>query len=92
MSAAAFPHAYPFRFVDTVSQGATLGGGRTAPPEPPGSDGEPVVPPGFQGRVRIRASRCGHHRPASDLARSVPAPAEKFAVHDQADADACADH
>jgi len=43
MSAAAFPHAYPFRFVDTVSQGATSGGERTAPP-------------GFQGRVRIRVS------------------------------------
>jgi len=43
MSAAAFPHAYPFRFVDTVSQGATSGGERTAPP-------------GFQGRVRIRVT------------------------------------
>jgi len=43
MSAAAFPHAYPFRFVDTVSQGATSGGERTAPP-------------GFQGRVRVRVT------------------------------------
>lgn len=49
MSAAAFPHAYPFRFVDTVSQGATSGGERTAPPGPPTSDG-------FQGRVRIRVT------------------------------------
>ena len=43
MSAAAFPHAYPFRFVDTVSQGATSGGERTAPP-------------GFEGRVRVRVT------------------------------------
>ena len=43
MSAAAFPQAYPFRFVDTVSQGATSGGERTAPP-------------GFQGRVRVRVT------------------------------------
>ena len=43
MSAAAFPHAYPFRFVDTVAEGATSGGERTAPP-------------GFQGRVRIRVT------------------------------------
>ena len=56
MSAAAFPHAYPFRFVDTVSQGATSGGERTAPPGPPGSDGSRTAPPGFQGRVRIRVT------------------------------------
>ena len=43
MSAAAFPHAYPFRFVDTVAEGATSGGELTAPP-------------GFQGRVRIRVT------------------------------------
>ena len=43
MSAAAFPHAYPFRFVDTVAEGATSGGERLAPP-------------GFQGRVRIRVT------------------------------------
>jgi len=43
MSAAAFPHAYPFRFVDTVAEGATSGGEGTAPP-------------GFQGRVRIRVT------------------------------------
>jgi hypothetical protein len=59
MSAAAFPHAYPFRFVDTVSQGATSGGERTAPPGPPTSDGESAALPGgagFQGRVRIRVT------------------------------------
>jgi|GEM_PF-597979 len=56
MSAAAFPHAYPFRFVDTVSQGATSGGERTAPPGPPTSGGERTAPPGFQGRVRIRVT------------------------------------
>ena len=56
MSAAAFPHAYPFRFVDTVSQGATSGGERTAPPGPPASGGERTAPPGFQGRVRIRVT------------------------------------
>jgi 3-hydroxymyristoyl/3-hydroxydecanoyl-(acyl carrier protein) dehydratase len=62
MSAAAFPHAYPFRFVDTVSQRATSGGGHTAPPEPPTSGGERTVPPeppaaGFEGgRVRIRVT------------------------------------
>ena len=56
MSAAAFPHAYPFRFVDTVSPGATSGGERMAPPEPPGSGAERTAPPGFQGRVRIRVT------------------------------------
>jgi 3-hydroxymyristoyl/3-hydroxydecanoyl-(acyl carrier protein) dehydratase len=48
MTAAAFPHAYPFRFVDVVSQRATSGGERTAPPGP-GSDFE-------VGRVRIRVT------------------------------------
>lgn len=56
MSAAAFPHAYPFRFVDTVSQGATIGGERTAPPGPPTSGGERTALAGFQGRVRIRVT------------------------------------
>jgi hypothetical protein len=59
MSAAAFPHAYPFRFVDTVSQGATSGGERTAPPGAPTSDGQSTSLPegaGFQGRVRIRVT------------------------------------
>ena len=56
MSAAAFPHAYPFRFVDTVSQGATSGGERTTPPEPPGSGEERTTPDGFLGRVRIRVT------------------------------------
>ena len=56
MSAAAFPHAYPFRFVDTVSQGATSGGESTAPPGLPTSAGERTAPPGFQGRVRIRVT------------------------------------
>jgi predicted hotdog family 3-hydroxylacyl-ACP dehydratase len=46
MSAAAFPHAYPFRFVDAVSQGATRDGRGTSLP---GGTG-------FQGRVRIRVT------------------------------------
>ena len=49
MSAAAFPHAFPFRFVDTVSRPANVSGGRTAPPEPPGPDS-------WEGRVRIRVT------------------------------------
>ena len=56
MSAAAFPHAYPFRFVDTVSKGATSGGESTAPPGPPTSAGERTAPPGFEGRVRVRVT------------------------------------
>ena len=48
MTVAAFPHAYPFRFVDRVSERTTVSGGRTVPPDPPG--------PGFGGRVRIRVT------------------------------------
>lgn len=55
MSAAAFPHAYPFRFVDTVSERATSAGERTAPPGPSGSAGG-LPGDEFQGRVRIRVT------------------------------------
>ena len=48
MSGAAFPHAYPFRFVDKVSQPAK-GPGPDALPGAPGADS-------WQGRVRIRVT------------------------------------
>ena len=48
MTVAEFPHAYPFRFVDRVSERTTVSGGHTVPPDPPG--------PGFGGRVRIRVT------------------------------------
>lgn len=47
MTAAEFPHAYPFRFVDRVSQRATMSEGHTAP-APLGSV--------FEGRVRIQVT------------------------------------